>query len=63
MDVSLKLSEIYTQTMGDWIFPVFMAALFAAFWGGYHQLFINGGFDTTQMISDKLNNQFYCNRI
>jgi len=35
IDISLKLSEIYTQTLGDWIFPVFIVTLFAAFWGGY----------------------------
>ncbi len=33
--ISLKLSEIYTQTLGQWIFPVFIIMLFAAFWGGY----------------------------
>ncbi|MCP4756647.1 MAG: hypothetical protein GY866_37770 [Proteobacteria bacterium] len=35
IDVSLKLSEIYTQTIGRWIFPVFIVTMFAAFWGGY----------------------------
>lgn len=35
IDVSLKLSEIYTQTIGKWIFPAFILMMFAAFWGGY----------------------------
>lgn len=35
IDVSLKLSEIYTQTLGGWVFPVFVVTLFAAFWGSY----------------------------
>lgn len=35
VEVSLKLSEIFTQSLGNWIFPVSMVALFAAFWGGY----------------------------
>ena len=29
IEISLKLSEIFTQTLGDWVFPVFMIALFA----------------------------------
>lgn len=35
IDISLKLSEMYTQTIGRWIFPLFILCLFAAFWGGY----------------------------
>ena len=35
IEVTLKLSEIYTETLGNWIFPVFIVAIFAAFWGGY----------------------------
>ena len=35
IDVSLKLSEIYTQTIGKWVFPLFILMLFSAFWGGY----------------------------
>ena len=33
--VALKLSEMYTQTIGRWIFPLFLLCMFAAFWGGY----------------------------
>ena len=35
IEITLKLSEIYTETIGSWIFPVFILAIFAAFWGGY----------------------------
>ncbi|MCJ7771509.1 MAG: hypothetical protein MUP22_00070, partial [Desulfobacterales bacterium] len=35
INVSLKLSEIYTQTIGKWIFPLFILMIFSAFWGGY----------------------------
>lgn len=35
IEVSLKLSEIYTQTLGKWIFPAFILMIFSAFWGGY----------------------------
>jgi Mn2+/Fe2+ NRAMP family transporter len=35
VDISLKLSEIFTQSVGRWIFPLFILATFAAFWGGY----------------------------
>ena len=35
IDIMLKMSEIYTQTLGEWIFPVFIVTLFAAFWGSY----------------------------
>lgn len=35
IDVSIKLGEIYTTTFGRWIFPVFIIAAFAAFWGTY----------------------------
>jgi Mn2+/Fe2+ NRAMP family transporter len=30
IDVALTLSQIYTEVMGDWMFPVFMLAAFAA---------------------------------
>jgi Mn2+/Fe2+ NRAMP family transporter len=35
LEVALKLSEIYTETFGQWMFPVFIIAAFVAFWGGY----------------------------
>jgi Mn2+/Fe2+ NRAMP family transporter len=35
IDVSLRLSEIYTQTFGQWIFFIFIGAALAAFWGTY----------------------------
>ncbi len=35
VEVSLRLSRIFTDTLGPWMFPVFIITLFAAFWGGY----------------------------
>ncbi len=35
IDISVKLGEIYTRSFGAWIFPIFIIAAFAAFWGTY----------------------------
>ncbi|MBU2546786.1 MAG: Nramp family divalent metal transporter [Proteobacteria bacterium] len=35
IDVSVRLAEIYTASFGAWIFPVFILAALAAFWGTY----------------------------
>jgi Mn2+/Fe2+ NRAMP family transporter len=35
VEISLKLSEIFTQSIGRWVMPLFLLATFAAFWGGY----------------------------
>ncbi|MFO7558427.1 MAG: divalent metal cation transporter [Desulfobacterales bacterium] len=34
-EFAFKLSEIFTNTFGPWMFPVFILAAFMAFWGGY----------------------------
>ncbi len=35
IDISVKLGQIYTHSFGPWIFPIFIIAAFAAFWGTY----------------------------
>lgn len=35
VEVSLKIGEIFTETIGAWIFPIFIITIFAAFWGSY----------------------------
>lgn len=31
--VSFELASMYTETLGQWVFPIFIVASFAAFWG------------------------------
>ncbi len=35
IDISVKLSEIYTSSFGRWAYPVFIIAALTAFWGTY----------------------------
>ena len=35
IDISIKLSEIYTSSFGRWAYPVFIIAALTAFWGTY----------------------------
>lgn len=35
IDVTVRLAEIYTASFGQWIYPVFILAALAAFWGTY----------------------------
>ena len=35
IEISVKLSEIYTSSFGRWIYPVFIIGALAAFWGTY----------------------------
>ncbi len=35
-DIAVKLSEIYTSTVGKWAFPLFIGVAFTALWGSYY---------------------------
>lgn len=36
VDLALKLSSVYTETVGQWAFPVFIVVAFLMIWGGYY---------------------------
>jgi Mn2+/Fe2+ NRAMP family transporter len=36
LDIAIKLSQIYTQTVGSWTFPLFIGVAFIALWGSYY---------------------------
>ncbi len=36
LDLALKLSQIYTETVGAWTFPLFIGVAFVAIWGSYY---------------------------
>jgi Mn2+/Fe2+ NRAMP family transporter len=36
VDLALQLSRIYTETVGAWMFPLFIGVTFVAIWGGYY---------------------------
>jgi Mn2+/Fe2+ NRAMP family transporter len=36
IDLALQLSRIYTETVGAWMFPLFIGVTFVAIWGGYY---------------------------
>lgn len=36
VDLAIKLSRIYTETVGAWTFPLFIGVAFIAIWGSYY---------------------------
>ena len=36
VDLAMKLSQIYTETVGAWTFPLFVGVAFIAVWGSYY---------------------------
>jgi manganese transport protein len=36
VDLAVKLSQIYTETVGAWTFPLFIGVAFVAIWGSYY---------------------------
>ncbi len=36
VDLAVKLSQIYTETVGAWTFPLFIGVAFIAVWGSYY---------------------------
>ncbi len=36
VDLAFKLSQIYTETVGPWTFPLFVGVAFIAVWGSYY---------------------------
>jgi Mn2+/Fe2+ NRAMP family transporter len=36
VDLAVKLSQIYTETVGPWTFPLFIGVAFVAIWGSYY---------------------------
>lgn len=36
VDLAMKLSQIYTETVGAWTFPLFIGVAFVAIWGSYY---------------------------
>jgi Mn2+/Fe2+ NRAMP family transporter len=36
VDLAIKLSQIYTETVGAWTFPLFIGVAFVAIWGSYY---------------------------
>jgi Mn2+/Fe2+ NRAMP family transporter len=36
VDLAVKLSRIYTETVGAWTFPLFIGVAFVAIWGSYY---------------------------
>jgi len=36
VDLAVKLSQIYTETVGAWTFPLFIGVAFVAVWGSYY---------------------------
>jgi len=36
VDLALKLSQVYTETVGAWTFPLFIGVAFIAIWGSYY---------------------------
>ena len=36
IDLALQLSRVYTETVGAWMFPLFIGVTFVAIWGGYY---------------------------
>lgn len=36
VDLAIKLSRIYTETVGAWTFPLFVGVAFIAIWGSYY---------------------------
>jgi hypothetical protein len=36
VDIAIKLSQIYTETVGAWTFPLFIGVAFVAIWGSYY---------------------------
>lgn len=36
LDLAMKLSQIYTETVGPWTFPLFLAVAFFTVWGSYY---------------------------
>jgi Mn2+/Fe2+ NRAMP family transporter len=36
VDLALQLSQIYTETVGAWMFPLFIGVAFIAIWGSYY---------------------------
>jgi Mn2+/Fe2+ NRAMP family transporter len=38
VDLAVKLSQIYTETVGAWTFPLFIGVTFVAIWGSYYAM-------------------------
>lgn len=38
VDLAVKLSRIYTETVGAWTFPLFIGVAFVAVWGSYYAI-------------------------
>jgi Mn2+/Fe2+ NRAMP family transporter len=36
VDLAVKLSQVYTETVGAWAFPLFIGVAFVAIWGSYY---------------------------
>ncbi len=36
VDLAMKLSQVYTETVGAWTFPLFIGVAFVAIWGSYY---------------------------
>jgi hypothetical protein len=36
IDLAVKLSQVYTETVGAWAFPLFIGVAFVAIWGSYY---------------------------
>ncbi len=36
VDLAVKLSQVYTETVGAWTFPLFIGVAFVAIWGSYY---------------------------
>jgi Mn2+/Fe2+ NRAMP family transporter len=36
LDLAMKLSQVYTETVGPWTFPLFLAVAFFTVWGSYY---------------------------
>jgi Mn2+/Fe2+ NRAMP family transporter len=36
VDLAMKMSQIYTETVGPWTFPLFIGVAFMAIWGSYY---------------------------
>jgi Mn2+/Fe2+ NRAMP family transporter len=36
VDLALRLSQVYTETVGAWTFPLFIGVAFIAIWGSYY---------------------------
>ena len=38
VDLAVKLSQVYTETVGAWTFPLFIGVAFVAIWGSYYAM-------------------------